>query len=79
MFDAFVRFANGIISHEAAPRGGGGGGHSGSRPRGDPRDPPPEAEPQDDLHMASDSLSLSPAFWRAQFDAEEVSDRPYAP
>lgn len=63
MFDAFVRFANGIISHEASNRGGGGGGQPGSR--GKAPKPPPDDEPLDDLHLDADFLTLSRAFWRA--------------
>ncbi len=62
MFDAFIRFAYGIISHEASNHGGGSGAQPGTRGR-DPQ-PPAEDEPLDDLHLDADSLSISRAFWR---------------
>jgi hypothetical protein len=63
MFDAFIRFAYGIISHEASNHGGGRGGQPGSR--GKAPQPPAEDEPLDDLHLDADSLTLSWAYWRA--------------
>lgn len=63
MFDAFIRFAYGIISHEASNHGGGSGGQPGYRGR-DPQ-PPPEDLSLDDLHLDADSLTISRAFRRA--------------
>ncbi len=56
MFDAFARFANGIIGHEASNQGGGGGRHAlyvaaralSAEEEGDP-----------ELHLAGDTLRLS--------------------
>lgn len=56
MFDAFARFANGIIGHEASNQGGGGGRHAiylaGQAPA-------EEAEKDPELHLAGDTLRLS--------------------
>lgn len=56
MFDAFARFANGIIGHEASNHGGGGG-----RPAYYviPLAPEEEAEKAPELHLAGDTLRLS--------------------
>ena len=62
MFDAFVRFAYGIISHEASNQGGGSGGHPGYRGRAHPP-PAEEAEVPEDLHLDADSLRISRNFW----------------
>lgn len=56
MFDAFGRFANGIISHESSSQGGGGGHNAYYRaPLSEPQQEKKEAE----LHLAADSLQLS--------------------
>lgn len=56
MFDAFARFANGIIGHEASNHGGGGG-----RPAVyvAPQAPAEEDEKAPELHLAGDTLRLS--------------------
>jgi hypothetical protein len=74
MFDAFIRFANGIISHEASHHGGGSGGQPGSRGR-EPQ-PPPEEAPLEDLHLEADSLTISRAFWRAHSLPPDAGDAP---
>lgn len=58
MFDAFVRFAYGIISHEASNQGGGKGGQPGYRPRA-PEPESPEEEASADWHPEADSLRIS--------------------
>lgn len=73
MFDAFIRFANGIISHEASNHGGGGGSQMGYRGRAP--DPPGEEEPPpDDLRLSSDSLTISRAFWVSRALPAEATD-----
>lgn len=74
MFDAFIRFANGIISHEASRQGGGGGGQQGSRGR--TPQPPPDVELLEEFHLDADSLTISRAYWRAQVYPEESGDAP---
>lgn len=59
MFDAFSRFVNGIISHEASNHGGGSGG-GGYRGQQQPEEEP--AEQPSDLHLDHDSLRLSSSF-----------------
>jgi len=56
MFDAFARFANGIIGHEASNHGGGGGRHALYVA---PQAPAEEDEKAPDLHLAGDTLRLS--------------------
>lgn len=76
MFDAFIRFANGIITHEASNHGGGGGSQMGYRGRAP--DPPEEDEPPEDLRLTSDSLTISRAFWVSRAlpaDAVDLIDR----
>lgn len=56
MFDAFARFANGIIGHEASNHGGGGGRHAHYVAA----QAPAEKDEQDpELHLAGDTLRLS--------------------
>lgn len=55
MFDAFGRFANGIISHESSNQGGGGGHHAYRAPQQDTK----EQHAEQELHLAADSLQLS--------------------
>ncbi|HEY9856873.1 MAG TPA: hypothetical protein V6D05_14110 [Stenomitos sp.] len=56
MFDAFARFANGIIGHEASNQGGGGGRHACYVA---PQAPAEEDEKAPELHLAGDTLRLS--------------------
>lgn len=56
MFDAFGRFANGIISHESSNQGGGGGHQGSYRP---PQNEANKEEGESALRLAPDSLKLS--------------------
>jgi len=56
MIDAFLRFANGIITNESSNHGGGGGRHPGHQA---PQQTKEQDEDQDELHLGGDSLRLS--------------------
>lgn len=56
MFDAFAKFANGIIGHEASNHGGGGGRNAMYMAMQAPTE---EEEKAPELHLRGDSLRLS--------------------